>query len=142
MEKKITTGRVRASGCSVTKYYITAEGEKDGRGDLWAESKVNNYNMVTHFFGAKLKKDHLSHLICNFPLSPENEIACCCLQLGWSAEVTGSEYRVGGGGSAGELSQQSSSRIILFKLNKCLFVKNMQQQIQDTSQFLSLLFFF
>lgn len=40
--------------------------ERDGRRDLWAESKVNNYNIVSHFFGAQLKKDHLSHLIGNF----------------------------------------------------------------------------
>lgn len=47
---------------------LQLKGEKDGRRDLWAESKVNNYNMVTHFFGARLKEDHLSHLICNFPV--------------------------------------------------------------------------
>ena len=54
-----------ASESSVAKYYVTAE-QRDGRRDLWAESKVNNYNIVTHFFGEWLKEDHLSHLIGNF----------------------------------------------------------------------------
>lgn len=42
-------GGVRSSW---RKYYVTAE----GRRDLWAESKVNNDDMVTHFFGARLKR--------------------------------------------------------------------------------------
>jgi len=40
--------------------------ERDGRRDLWAESKVNNYNIMTPFLGACLKEDHLSLLIGNF----------------------------------------------------------------------------
>lgn len=38
-----------ASESSVAKYYVTTE-QRDGRRDLWAESKVNNYSIVTHFF--------------------------------------------------------------------------------------------
>lgn len=76
---------------------LQLKGEKDGRRDLWAESKVNNYDMVTHFFGARLKGDHLSHLICNFLCLLG--ITCCCLRLGWSAEVTAKEgERRGAGG--------------------------------------------
>ena len=41
-----------------------------GGRDLWAESKVNNYNIVSRFFGARLKEDHLSPLIGNFLCLP------------------------------------------------------------------------
>ena len=60
---------MKASESSAAKDYVTTE-QRDGKGDLWAESKVNNYNIMTHFFGAWLKEDHPFHLIGNFLCLP------------------------------------------------------------------------
>lgn len=46
----------RAFEHGVAKYFAPAEEREGGsRKDLWAESKVNNYNMVSHFFWSAAK---------------------------------------------------------------------------------------
>lgn len=65
-EKKIRTRNGLLKALHAHKEDDVRTEWSDGRRDLWAESKVNNYNIMSHFFGAWLKEDHLSHLIGNF----------------------------------------------------------------------------
>lgn len=93
-EEKKKDGRGRGGLLKArSKILCYSEMERGGRGDLWAESKVNNYNIVSHFFGARLKEDHLSRLIGNFLLSCKDGITCCLRRGGLLKEATHTQMK-------------------------------------------------
>ena len=69
-KRRVRAGLLKAAPqkilCYIRNIGRERERGRDGRRDLWAESKVNNYNIMSHFFGERLKEDHLSRLIGNF----------------------------------------------------------------------------